>query len=345
MTTMPQPPVRNHSPIHASWARRTESRSPTRSRRLVRIARLLVLSTAASLLVWTFVTWRWDDPFTALYTRHQQDRLAAAYERAESHWRREREADPRPTTGGRPAVAATYRRTLDRGDPVGRLAIPRLDLDLVVANGADPSTLRKGPGRDVRSFVPGERKLVYIAGHRTTYLAPFSRIDMLRPDDRITLAVPYGTFVYRVTRWTIVAASDVSVLRSPRRETLALQTCHPRFFASKRYVVFARLVTRRVDERPNGGRTVAEAAKRGRYAERRAVSVGRVLSVRRAPAPPATRTSAPGAGPSAGSSPPTETSSTRFGTSAAAARGRHFAPTLNDTVGGVNRRAGSAGTL
>jgi sortase A len=90
--------------------------------------------------------------------------------------------------------------------------------------------------------MPGENRLVYIAGHRTTYLAPFSDITSLREGDRVTIEVPYGTFIYSVTRHRIVVANDLSVLKSPRRELLELQACHPRFFASHRYIAYANLV-------------------------------------------------------------------------------------------------------
>jgi LPXTG-site transpeptidase (sortase) family protein len=121
---------------------------------------------------------------------------------------------------------------------------------MVVVNGTDHDTLRKGPGRDLRTFMPGENRLIYIAGHRTTYLAPFSHIDSLRRGDRVTIEVPYGTFIYSVTRHRIVVATDLSVLRSPRHELLELQACHPRFFASHRYIAYARLI--RVE--PRGAR-------------------------------------------------------------------------------------------
>jgi sortase A len=97
--------------------------------------------------------------------------------------------------------------------------------------------------------MPGQNRLVYIAGHRTTYLAPFSHIDLMRKNDKITLQVPYGTFVYRVNGDRIVPANDLAVLRSPRHELLILQACHPRFFATHRFLVYARLV--HVD--PRGG--------------------------------------------------------------------------------------------
>jgi sortase A len=112
----------------------------------------------------------------------------------------------------------------------------------VLGDGTDHESLTKGPGRDLRSFMPGQNRLVYIAGHRTTYLAPFSHIDDIRAGDYVRLEMPYGTFVYRATGHRIVTASDMSVLRSPRHEQLELQACHPRFFATHRYIVYARLV-------------------------------------------------------------------------------------------------------
>lgn len=111
--------------------------------------------------------------------------------------------------------------------------------------------------------MPGQSRLVYIAGHRTTFLAPFAQIQAIRPGDRITLEMPYGTFIYRAFRHAVVPAGDLAVLRSPRHELLALQACHPRFFATHRYLVYAHLVT--VD--PRQGRpvppAVLAAARRG----------------------------------------------------------------------------------
>jgi sortase A len=90
--------------------------------------------------------------------------------------------------------------------------------------------------------MPGEGELVYIAGHRTTYGAPFARIDRLERGDPVYLELPYGTFEYRVTGHRIVPASKTSELESRGFEQLALQACHPRFFASERYIVYARPV-------------------------------------------------------------------------------------------------------
>jgi sortase A len=143
-----------------------------------------------------------------------------------------------------------YRLESKRGEAIGRIRVPRIGVNMILVNGTDDATLRKGPGRDLRTYMPGEGQLIYIAGHRTTYLAPFAHIEKMRVGDAITLEVPYGTFRYRVFQKRIVAADALAVLRSHGREVVVLQACHPRFFASHRYLVYARLA--RVE--PRGGR-------------------------------------------------------------------------------------------
>src|SRR6059058_2827032 len=163
-----------------------------------------------------------------------------------------RDADPPDRLAAPGALAIALRQSSRRGEAIGRIRIPRMGVDMIVVNGTDHQTLKKGPGRDLRSFMPGENRLVYIAGHRTTYLAPFSHIDQLRNGDRVTIEVPYATFVYRVSGSRIVKATDLSVLRPPRHERLELQACHPRFFATHRYIAYAQLG--HVERRPAAGR-------------------------------------------------------------------------------------------
>jgi sortase A len=196
-------------------------------------------------LIWVFVVWRWQDPFTALYTIWEQHKLAQQLQH-------EMRAEPAPTLvqGGSAGAearaielaAGRFRRTAGTGQAIGRIIVPRLGLNMVVVNGTDESSLERGPGRDLRSYMPGQDRLVYIAGHRTTFLAPFSHIDAIRPGDPIKLEMPYGTFAYRAVRHVIVPADDLAVLKSPPHELLALQACNPRFFATQRYIVYGRLV-------------------------------------------------------------------------------------------------------
>jgi sortase A len=230
-------------------------------RRLARIAGTVMAVAGVGILLWVLVVWRWQDPFTAIYTHWKQHQLAHSYERRFDAYR---PAPLRPPGGSSPATvsatidreARSYRMHSRRGQAIGRIRVPRLDLNMILVNGTDHATLKKGPGRDLRTYMPGEGQLIYVAGHRTTYLAPFSHIERLRPGDAVSLEVPYGTFRYRIYRHRIVDANDLSVLKSHGREIVELQACHPRFFATQRYIAYGRLV--RIE--PRGGDAFAPPA-------------------------------------------------------------------------------------
>jgi sortase A len=211
------------------------------ARKAARVLGLVAIALGVLGIVWVVVVWQWQDPFTALYTAHEQHKLTTRYEkRVATYWPPARAHSSIAAERRAIAIdARRYRLALVPGDPVGRLRVPRLGLSKIVVDGTDESELEKGPGRYLGSFVPGEGQLVYVAGHRTTYGAPFAHIERLRPGDRITFEVPYGTFVYEVRRHVIVKSDDLSVLRSHGREVLALQACHPRFFATHRYIAYA----------------------------------------------------------------------------------------------------------
>jgi sortase A len=224
----------------------------------------------ALVLVWVVVVWQWQDPFTALYTMWQQRELRAEYAHKVALYH-----PPKPPPKKKRNLAAyelsianaarRYRASLHEGDPIGRIKVPRLGLNMIFVNGTDEGSLEKGPGRDLQSYLPGEGKLIYIAGHRTTYLAPFSAIDTMRPGDSITLELPYGVFSYRVTGHVIVPANDLAVLRSHGHEVLALQACHPRFFATNRYIVWAKPVRVQPWDGPAYNYSGTELAALGRH--------------------------------------------------------------------------------
>jgi sortase A len=227
-------------------------------RRFARLSGVLLATIGVLVLCWVLIVWRWKDPFTALYTTWQQHKLTQQLQH-------EFVTDPGPKLRrGEPLgaearaiehAAARFRERATPGQAIGRIIVPRLGLNMVLVNGTDEASLQRGPGRDLRSYMPGQSRLVYIAGHRTTFLAPFSHIDIIRAGDPIRLEMPYGTFLYRAVRHLIVPATDLAVLHSPRHELLALQACHPRFFATDRYIVYARLVA--VD--PRNGRPLSAA--------------------------------------------------------------------------------------
>lgn len=219
-------------------------------RRALHLAGTISLGIGVLLFVWAFVVWKWNDPVTALYTRWEQRKLESRYEAlAASFPKISTPAAPAPRA--RPAAqrlsrqqvratAGRYRTAATVGQPIGRIHIPRLGLDMIVVDGTDHESLKKGPGWDARTYMPGAGQLVYIAGHRTTYGAPFAHIDRMRKGDLVEITVPYGRFRYRVTRSVIVPADDLSRLRSHGSEVIALQACHPRFSARQRYIVYAR---------------------------------------------------------------------------------------------------------
>jgi sortase A len=156
-------------------------------RRTARILGILLVVAGLGTLAWTIAVWRWEDPFTALYTHYEQHRLAASLNKEFAVY-----ADKRAGAGETIAaeqhrltvVAGRFRREVREGQAIGRIIVPRVGLNVVLVNGTDHDTLEKGPGRDPRTFMPGHGQLVDIAGHRTTCLTPFSHIDRLRKGER-----------------------------------------------------------------------------------------------------------------------------------------------------------------
>jgi sortase A len=213
------------------------------------VAGALALADAALTLVW-------QEPVSALRARRAQPRLRAELRALELSM-------PAPSSAQRRAAVdasarALRRRTRD-GAAVGRLRIPRIGLDAVVVRGTRPDDLTRAPGLLDATALPGEPGTAAIAGHRTTYGAPFRHIDRLRRGDRIAVALPYGTFRYAVEGTRIVDPGDVSVLRTVGHRRLILTACHPLFSAARRIVVYAAEI--------GVGRT-ARALKRGVHAAR-----------------------------------------------------------------------------
>jgi sortase A len=131
------------------------------------------------------------------------------------------------------------------GKAVAIIKIPKIDVDLVVVEGTNTESLKKGPGHYSKTAYPWQDTgRVGIAGHRTTYGAPFWSLNELREGDRIVLATEYGIFNYRVTRIVVtppdgILPSGDYVLAPTNHPTLVLTTCNPRFSASERLIVFA----------------------------------------------------------------------------------------------------------
>lgn len=128
-----------------------------------------------------------------------------------------------------------------RASAYAELIIPRIELDMIVVQGTDEESLKKGPGHYPDTADPWDPTgRVGIAGHRTTYLAPFYDLDSMRVGDPITLRTEYGTFEYIVSNvYVIPAAGSGVVLTQTQKPTLVLTTCNPRYSSSERLIVTA----------------------------------------------------------------------------------------------------------
>jgi sortase A len=140
-----------------------------------------------------------------------------------------------------PAQAPPAGVTPLRGSAYAELIIPRIDFDMIVVEGTDEESLKKGPGHYPDTADPWDPTgRVGIAGHRTTYLAPFYSLDSMQVNDPITLRTEYGTFEYSVTQVEVVPESGSGVVLTQTNEpTLVLTTCNPRYSSSQRLIVFA----------------------------------------------------------------------------------------------------------
>jgi sortase A len=222
-----------------------------RPRRVLRALSVALIVVGALALLDAGVTLLWQEPFSALYAKFQQDHLRGALhdlERAKptapesAHLARL--ADERARVS---YLAAELARHATLGSPVGSIHIPRIGANFVMVYGTGTAELEKGPGIYTQSTYPGSRfpglgTTTAIAGHRTTFLEPFRHIDELRRGDRIVLDMPYAHFTYTVMGHRVVDPSDVAAaIRHVGYSRLVLSACTPLFSAAQRYLVYARL--------------------------------------------------------------------------------------------------------
>jgi sortase A len=195
------------------------------------------------------LTLAWQEPVSSFFASQEQSRLG-----------RELDVDARGVVANEKLQVAAIRSTRRRlarlgqlerqraktGKAIGRIKLPTLGRKYVVVQGTDLDTLRKGPGHYPGTRFPGEPGTVAIAGHRTTYLAPFRTIDQLKRGDHIVLAMPYGSFTYAVEKTQVVSPNATWITRRvPGEDRLVLSACHPLYSASHRIVAFARLIAER----------------------------------------------------------------------------------------------------
>jgi len=218
-------------------------------RRAVRGLSTVLIVVGVLLLADVAATLVWQEPISGVYARVQQKRLAdrlAAIERVPVTPIERKVLERLPAGAPRLGFAA---RSLDRraeeGGPVGRIKVGKIGLDEVVVQGTGTGDLRRGPGHYPDTPLPGARGTVAVAGHRTTYGAPFRRLDQLGRGDRIEMLMPYGRFTYTVERTRIVPPTATWVTNRAAHDRLVLTACHPLYSAAQRIVVFARLSTAR----------------------------------------------------------------------------------------------------
>jgi sortase A len=217
-----------------------------------RIAIAMIVA-AALLLGEAGITLAWKEPFTAFVAARSQDDLTKQLHKLDSQ--QLTAADERrlaaigntdARTKARMATLAEHERTgVADGDALGTISIGKIGVDYVFVQGTDSGDLRKGPGRYLETRLPGQGKAIGIAGHRTSYEAPFRNVDELKTGDTITLKMPYGLFTYSVDRHRIVPSNYAQAFAGLSGETLVLSACHPLYSASERILVYAHLVSSR----------------------------------------------------------------------------------------------------
>lgn len=194
------------------------------------------------------LTIAWQEPLSAVYNHFQQSELSGQLDGdlkgQLAPTRQERRAlATLPDGGARIAFAArALSRKIKPGQPIGRIVIPHIGVSKVMVEGTTTDVLPKGPGHYPATPLPGAPGTVGVAGHRTTYGAPFRNVDSLRSGDRIEMRMPYGTITYRVERLRIVPPTATYVTARRSYDRLVLTACHPLYSAAKRIVVFAREV-------------------------------------------------------------------------------------------------------
>jgi sortase A len=211
----------------------------------------LLIGLGAFALLDAGVTMVWQEPLSALYATIQQNELSSALQALEDEPIVGAEAHNLSLlhhTNARIALLARHlERTVAEGNAVGRIQIPRIGVNYVLVYGTSTSSLEKGPGiysgsvYPLRSF-PGLRGTTAIAGHRTTFLAPFRHINELRAGDEIVVTMPYGRFTYTVMTQRSVVPTDIAAVVQPAGyPRLVLSACTPPFSAAERLLVYARL--------------------------------------------------------------------------------------------------------
>jgi len=203
----------------------------------VTVGRVLLVAGVLVLLFIPYLLWG-----TGLITARAQDQLRQQFAASQLRHHADVGLHSHPQTSTLPTIAPTIAAPAP-GQPVGIISIPKIALQMVVVEGTDAEQLRSGPGHYPGTPLPGEQGNVAIAGHRTTYLHPFYNLNELVVGDAVNILTGQGLFVYQVTSSQAVDPTDVAVVAPTPTPMLTLTTCNPRYSASQRLVVQAKLVS------------------------------------------------------------------------------------------------------
>lgn len=214
-------------------------------RRLIRdLSSILVLS-GLLLLVDAGVTLVWQEPVTAaigMIKRDQVDKRYLSYGTAPlSRTDTRALAQLQPVSQRIAYLARQERDRVKAGAAIGQIDIPRIGQTYNLVQGTDTADLEEGPGHYPATALPGMGETVGVAGHRTTYLAPFRFINELHHGAKVVVTMPYGRFTYVVQYQKIVAPTDVGVVDNVGYDRLVMSACNPLYSATQRIIVFARL--------------------------------------------------------------------------------------------------------
>lgn len=227
--------------------------------RLLRIVATALITGGLVIALDVGMTLAWEEPLSNLYATYQQNQAEDELAELERAF---------PDAGDFNAVAGAANLEkrvagladrfedspiVEPGQAIGTIEIPAIDVEKKVVEGTDTASLQKGPGhyspsedevtqrRGDGSAFPGQGETVGIAGHRTTYGAPFNKLDDLEKGDEVTLEMPYATFTYKIQDIEIVNPDEISVVENVGYERLVLSACHPLYSAAQRIIAFAKL--------------------------------------------------------------------------------------------------------
>jgi sortase A len=216
-----------------------------RARRALRGLGLVLVVAGVLVLLDALVTVLWQEPLSAFYTSIRQGELAGQLAQLEREPRSALTRAALRRLRDEPSriayLAGQLEQRAPEGSAVGRILIPRAGASFVMVKGTSTSDLRSGPGVYPQTGFPGMPGTTAIAGHRTTFLAPFRHLDRLRHGDTIEVEMPYAHLRYVVQSSASVAPDAVHVIADAGYQRLVLSACDPAFSAVRRLVVFARL--------------------------------------------------------------------------------------------------------